>query len=80
MTSFAFILGVFPLVVAPGAGAGARVAVGTSVVGGMLASTLLSVIFIPVLYVVIRSWAPGKLRRKADDDAPAAAPALPGHE
>ena len=59
MTSFAFILGVFPLAVATGAGAGARTSVGTSVVGGMLASTLLSVIFIPVLYVVIRSLAPG---------------------
>jgi HAE1 family hydrophobic/amphiphilic exporter-1 len=73
MTSFAFILGVFPLVVATGAGAGARTSVGTSVVGGMLASTLLSVIFIPVLYVVIRSLAPGKVRRTADDDAPVAA-------
>ncbi len=73
MTSFAFILGVLPLAVATGAGAGARVSVGTSVVGGMLASTLLSVIFIPVLYVVIRSWAPGKVRRYAEDDAPVAA-------
>jgi HAE1 family hydrophobic/amphiphilic exporter-1 len=60
MTSFAFILGVLPLAVATGAGAGARVSVGTSVVGGMLASTFLSVIFIPVLYVVIRSLAPGR--------------------
>ena len=68
MTSFAFILGVLPLAVATGAGAGARDSVGTSVVGGMLASTLLSVIFIPVLYVVIRSLAPGKARRTADDD------------
>jgi hypothetical protein len=38
----------------------------------MLASTLLSVIFIPVLYVVIRSLAPGRLRRRAEDVAPAA--------
>jgi multidrug efflux pump subunit AcrB len=80
MTSFAFILGVLPLAFATGAGAGARNSVGTSVAGGMLASTLLSVIFIPVLYVVIRSWAPGTLRRKADDEARAAAPALPAHE
>jgi HAE1 family hydrophobic/amphiphilic exporter-1 len=63
MTSFAFILGVLPLAFASGAGAGARNSVGTSVAGGMLASTLLSVIFIPVLYVVIRSWAPGKVRQ-----------------
>ena len=70
MTSFAFILGVFPLAVATGAGAGARNSVGTSVAGGMLASTFLSIFFIPVLYVVIRSLAPGKLRRSADDEAP----------
>ena len=73
MTSFAFILGVFPLAVATGAGAGARNSVGTSVAGGMLASTFLSIFFIPVLYVVIRSLAPGKLRRKAEDDAPVVA-------
>ena len=73
MTSFAFILGVLPLALATGAGAGARNSVGTSVAGGMLASTLLSIFFIPVLYVVIRSLAPGKVRRKADDDAPVAA-------
>ena len=66
MTSFAFILGVLPLAVATGAGAGARNSVGTSVAGGMLASTVLSIIFIPVLYVVIRSRAPGKLRRGAE--------------
>jgi HAE1 family hydrophobic/amphiphilic exporter-1 len=80
MTSFAFILGVLPLAFATGAGAGARNSVGTSVAGGMLASTLLSIIFIPVLYVVIRSWAPGKLRRRAADEAPVAAAALAGHE
>ncbi len=74
MTSFAFILGVFPLAIATGAGAGARNSVGTSVAGGMLASTLLSIFFIPVLYVVIRSLAPGTRRRRADDDeAPAVA-------
>ncbi len=60
MTSFAFILGVLPLALATGAGAGARNSVGTTVAGGMLASTLLSVIFIPVLYVTIRTLAPGK--------------------
>jgi HAE1 family hydrophobic/amphiphilic exporter-1 len=62
MTSFAFILGVLPLAVATGAGAAARVSVGTAVVGGMLASTALSVVFIPVLYVVVRSLAPGRVR------------------
>ena len=73
MTSFAFILGVLPLAVATGAGAGARNSVGTSVAGGMIASTFLSVIFIPVLYVVIRTLAPGQARQKADNDLPAVA-------
>jgi hydrophobic/amphiphilic exporter-1 (mainly G- bacteria), HAE1 family len=73
MTSFAFILGVLPLAVATGAGAGARNSVGTSVAGGMLASTFLSIFFIPVLYVVIRTLAPGKVRHHGDDAAPAAA-------
>ena len=60
MTSFAFILGVLPLAFATGAGAASRNSVGTAVAGGMLASTFLSIIFIPVLYVVIRSIAPGR--------------------
>jgi HAE1 family hydrophobic/amphiphilic exporter-1 len=60
MTSFAFILGVLPLAYATGAGSGARNSVGTTVAGGMLASTFLSIIFIPVLYVAIRTIAPGK--------------------
>jgi HAE1 family hydrophobic/amphiphilic exporter-1 len=71
MTSFAFILGVLPLAVATGAGAGARNSVGTSVAGGMLASTVLSVIFIPVLYVAIRTLAPGRARRYGEGGAPA---------
>jgi hydrophobe/amphiphile efflux-1 (HAE1) family protein len=53
MTSFAFILGVAPLVIATGAGAGARRALGTTVLGGMLAATLLAVFIVPVLYVVV---------------------------
>jgi multidrug efflux pump subunit AcrB len=71
MTSLAFILGVLPLATATGAGAGARNSVGTAVIGGMLASTFLSILFIPLLYVVIRSIAPGKVKRaeEHDDDA-----------
>jgi HAE1 family hydrophobic/amphiphilic exporter-1 len=60
MTSFAFILGVVPLVLAQGAGAAGRVSVGTTVFGGMIAATSLNLIFIPVLYVMVRSIAPGK--------------------
>jgi len=63
MTSFAFILGVLPLAFATGAGAGARNSIGTTVAGGMLASTFLSIVFIPVLYVIIRTIAPGKGNR-----------------
>ena len=55
MTSFAFILGVLPLVFATGAGALGRRSVGTTVVGGMLVSTLLNLIFIPVLYVIVKT-------------------------
>ena len=69
MTSFAFILGVLPLAYATGAGAGARNSVGTAVAGGMLASTFLSIFFIPVLYVIIRTIAPGKVRDAAPMEA-----------
>lgn len=53
MTSFAFILGVVPLVIASGAGAGARRALGTTVFSGMIAATVLAVFIVPVLYVVV---------------------------
>ncbi|MDE3164100.1 MAG: efflux RND transporter permease subunit, partial [Acidobacteriota bacterium] len=53
MTSFAFILGVMPLVLATGAGALGRRSVGTTIVGGMLLSTMLNLFFIPVLYVLL---------------------------
>ena len=64
MTSFAFILGVLPLAFATGAGAGARQSVGTAVAGGMIASTFLSIVFIPVLYVILRTLVPGKTRHE----------------
>jgi len=54
MTAFSFILGVIPLVVASGAGAASRWALGTAVFGGMLAATVLGVFLIPVLYVVVQ--------------------------
>jgi len=68
MTSFAFVLGVLPLALATGAGAASRNSVGTAVAGGMLASTFLSIFFIPVLYVVIRSLAPGRAHRDRGND------------
>jgi HAE1 family hydrophobic/amphiphilic exporter-1 len=62
MTSLAFILGVVPLVLARGAGAAGRVSVGTTVFGGMIAATTLNLIFIPILYVVVRGVVPRKVR------------------
>jgi len=55
MTSFAFILGVLPLVFATGAGSKSRHSVGTTVFGGMIVSTALNLFFIPVLYVILKS-------------------------
>ena len=63
MTSFAFILGVLPLAFATGAGALGRRSVGTTIVGGMLFSTVLNLFFIPVLYVIL-----SRLLRRGDDD------------
>jgi HAE1 family hydrophobic/amphiphilic exporter-1 len=65
MTSFAFILGVLPLVFATGAGALGRRSVGTTVVGGMLLSTVLNLFFIPVLYVIL-----SRLLKRGDTPAP----------
>jgi HAE1 family hydrophobic/amphiphilic exporter-1 len=56
MTSFAFILGVVPLVTATGAGASARVSLGMAVLTGMLASTCLAVLFVPSFYVVLQHF------------------------
>jgi HAE1 family hydrophobic/amphiphilic exporter-1 len=55
MTSFAFILGVLPLVFATGAGSQSRHSVGTTVFGGMIVSTVLNLFFIPVLYVIVKT-------------------------
>ncbi len=68
MTSLAFILGVFPLFISTGAGANARHAIGTGVIGGMLFATFLGVLLIPVFYVVVRRL----LGDKLDGDTPVA--------
>ena len=65
MTSLAFILGVTPLVLSTGAGAGARHSAGTGVMGGMLAATFLAIFFIPWFYKMIAD-------RKLSDTRPAA--------
>ena len=69
MTSLAFILGVMPLAIATGAGAGGRTAIGTGVIGGMITATVLAVFLVPVFFVAIRTWF------KDTRPQPAAAPA-----
>jgi HAE1 family hydrophobic/amphiphilic exporter-1 len=75
MTAFAFILGVLPLVFATGAGAASRQSIGTTVFGGMLAATILTLIFVPVFYVVIERWREGR-----PAVAPAKGPDVPDAE
>ena len=65
MTSFAFIMGVVPLVVASGAGENGRHSVGTTVFGGMIMSTILNLFFIPVLYLLIEGFRERRRQRKA---------------
>ncbi|MGM4912048.1 efflux RND transporter permease subunit [Rhizobium sp. 768_B6_N1_8] len=72
MTSFAFILGVLPLVLATGAGASARKSIGISVFSGMIASTCLAVLFVPSFYVVLQRLEEFRRRRSK---APAVADA-----
>ncbi|RUW68907.1 multidrug efflux RND transporter permease subunit [Mesorhizobium sp. M4B.F.Ca.ET.049.02.1.2] len=67
MTAFAFILGVLPLMYATGAGAASRQSIGTTVFGGMVAATVLSLVFVPVFYAVIE-----QLRERRERSEPAA--------
>ncbi len=71
MTSFAFILGVAPLVVASGAGASARKSIGITVFSGMIASTCLAVLFVPSLFVVIQRLEEWRQARKVPRIQPA---------
>jgi HAE1 family hydrophobic/amphiphilic exporter-1 len=64
MTSFTFILGVLPLVLASGAGASARRSLGIAVASGMLASTCLAVLFVPAFFVVLQTWSERKGTRR----------------
>jgi hydrophobic/amphiphilic exporter-1 (mainly G- bacteria), HAE1 family len=71
MTSFSFILGVVPLVIASGAGASARKSIGITVFSGMLASTCLAVLFVPSLFVVIQRFEEWRASHKAPRIQPA---------
>jgi HAE1 family hydrophobic/amphiphilic exporter-1 len=75
MTSFAFVLGCVPLWLASGSGAVARRVMGTAVIGGMLAATLLAIFLIPVMYYVVERVS-GRARRMPTVPAPAATPAV----
>jgi hydrophobe/amphiphile efflux-1 (HAE1) family protein len=68
MTSLAFVLGVLPLAIARGAGAGGQVAIGTAVIGGMLSATALAILFVPLFFVLIaRRARPPEPRREPND-------------
>ena len=75
MTSFAFILGVVPLVIATGAGANARISLGLAVFSGMIASTCLAVLFVPSFFVVLQRFEERRKKGKAPKAAPKPEPA-----
>jgi len=64
MTSMAFVLGVLPLAIASGAGSASQRSIGTGVMGGMISAVLLSVLFVPVFFVVVRSLFKGSERQR----------------
>ncbi|MDY0185573.1 MAG: multidrug efflux RND transporter permease subunit [Desulfuromonadaceae bacterium] len=66
MTSMAFILGCFPMSIASGAGANSLHSIGTGVIGGMLASTLVASCFVPLFFVLLEEWSSGFSRKKQD--------------
>jgi multidrug efflux pump len=70
MTSIAFILGCVPLAIAKGASANSRISIGTGVIGGMLAATVIAVFWIPMFYYVIETLSERLGRRKAKAQPP----------
>ncbi len=77
MTSFAFIFGVMPLALSSGAGANSRIAIGTSVIGGMLTASFLAIFYIPLLFVLVKRGtrdALGALRQRRASKGPEEAP------
>jgi len=81
MTSFAFIMGVFPLAISSGAGANSRHAIGTGVIGGMMFATFLGLLLIPVFYVAVRRLLGDKMDEKPvierdDEEEPTPRPAM----
>jgi multidrug efflux pump len=66
MTSFAFMSGVLPLAISTGAGAKSRIAIGTAVLGGMATATALAIFFVPLFFVMVRTYFPDKHRRDGE--------------
>jgi len=69
MTSMAFICGVLPLAIASSAGSGAQNALGISIIGGTLASSILVVVFVPLFFVLVRRVFPGKTNETTKESA-----------
>jgi hypothetical protein len=68
MTSLAFVLGVLPLAIARGAGAGGQTAIGTAVIGGMVSATVLAILFVPLFFaLIVRRQKPPEVRREPND-------------
>ncbi|HYC37011.1 MAG TPA: efflux RND transporter permease subunit [Usitatibacter sp.] len=80
MTSLAFGFGVFPLVIAGGAGSGAQQAIGTGVLGGMVLGTFLGIFFIPLFFVVVQKFAMRRKKRKSESSPPDGAVGVPGDD
>ena len=74
MTSLAFCFGVLPLALGTGAGAGGRNAIGTAVLGGMLASTVLGLFLVPVFFLLVRSWFQSRSRQHTEAAEAGSAP------
>ncbi|WP_020648114.1 efflux RND transporter permease subunit [Solimonas variicoloris] len=72
MTSLAFMLGVLPLAISTGAGSGGQNAIGTGVIGGMIAATVLAIFFVPVFFVWVRKFVEGERVRLQNGPAPVA--------
>lgn len=81
MTAFAFILGLAPLLVPSGAGTHARVILGTTVIGGMLAATVIAIYLIPVSFYVVERLRGGRSAKAAPTVSPVVSTSLPrgGH-
>jgi multidrug efflux pump len=78
MTSLAFVFGVMPLAISTGAGSGGQNAIGTGVIGGMIAATILAIFFVPLFFVVmLRLFKVPRRTIHQDNDTPPTPPVAP---